>query len=332
MKSILKGIGIFYLACIVLAIVAAVIESCYPVLIVLAVLLLAWLIYKFAYFRGAAFSEIKGRISTHISDCNALNQHIEELKNVGLIDNRTDLGVATYQDSSKWKMKRFKLDGGKYAPFKYDCSRQVCDNARKEPFRYICKYFHVKTDEENLSKFEAILNNFEAAEDGKKALKAERESILSSVRQDVPFLIRTFAKKDLEKKLGFEPVDFTTVYFPHYIFRYTSSGGNASTQCDIVMDIENLNRFVAYLADQVKFRKSAAGQRALMTSSLRTQIKERDHYTCRACGVSIDQEPHLLLEIDHIVPVSKGGLTTEDNLQTLCWRCNRSKGAKLPTA
>ena len=28
------------------------------------------------------------------------------------------------------------------------------------------------------------------------------------------------------------------------------------------------------------------------------------------------------------LPVSKGGLTTEDNLQTLCWRCNRSKGAK----
>ena len=34
-------------------------------------------------------------------------------------------------------------------------------------------------------------------------------------------------------------------------------------------------------------------------------------------------------EIDHIIPVSKGGLTTEDNLQTLCWRCNRSKGNKM---
>lgn len=33
-------------------------------------------------------------------------------------------------------------------------------------------------------------------------------------------------------------------------------------------------------------------------------------------------------DIDDIVPVSKGGLTTEDNLQTLCWRCNRSKSNK----
>ena len=44
---------------------------------------------------------------------------------------------------------------------------------------------------------------------------------------------------------------------------------------------------------------------------------------------SLSKEPNLLLEIDHILPVSKGGLTTEDNLQTLCWRCNRSKGAKI---
>ena len=40
-------------------------------------------------------------------------------------------------------------------------------------------------------------------------------------------------------------------------------------------------------------------------------------------------EPNLLLEIDHIIPVSKGGLTEESNLQTLCWKCNRSKSDKI---
>ena len=40
------------------------------------------------------------------------------------------------------------------------------------------------------------------------------------------------------------------------------------------------------------------------------------------------EEPNLLLEVDHIVPVSKGGKTEADNLQTLCWRCNRSKSNK----
>ena len=100
-------------------------------------------------------------------------------------------------------------------------------------------------------------------------------------------------------------------------------------RCDVIMDIDNLNRFVQFLSEKIKFKKSVKGQRALMTSRLRQKIKERDGYTCKKCGASLNAEPNLLLEIDHIIPLSKGGLTTEDNLQTLCWRCNRSKGAKI---
>lgn len=66
-----------------------------------------------------------------------------------------------------------------------------------------------------------------------------------------------------------------------------------------------------------------------MTTSLREKIKIRDNYTCCFCGNSVAKEPNLLLEIDHIIPISKNGSTTEDNLQTLCWKCNRSKGNKI---
>lgn len=97
----------------------------------------------------------------------------------------------------------------------------------------------------------------------------------------------------------------------------------------INLDAENLERFVQYLGDLVKFRKSVAGQRALMTQSLRKHIKERDDYTYQMCGLSSHDEANLLLEIDHIKPLSKGGITSEENLQTLCWRCNRSKGSKV---
>lgn len=66
-----------------------------------------------------------------------------------------------------------------------------------------------------------------------------------------------------------------------------------------------------------------------MTTNLRLKIKNRDNYTCKKCGISTNSEKNLLLEIDHIIPLSKGGITTEDNLQTLCWKCNRTKGSRI---
>ena len=297
----------------------------------LILLFVAWKVYEVLYFRSEKFRALKSRIETYITDCNELNSHIDELKNTYLGIDQLDYGRSSYQDNSTYKYKRKALKNQKYAPNIYNCSRQVCDGARKQPFKYICKYFNIKATEDSLSKFEEVLNNFEAAEDGKKALKNEKDAIIKSIAGEIPFLIRYLSKKQIEKKLGFKEIDFSTMYFPKYIFQYVSSGGNASMKCDIVMDIDNLNRFVNYLAESVKFRKSVAGQRALMTSSLRKKIKVRDNYTCRYCGASVEQEPNLLLEIDHIIPLSKGGLTTEDNLQALCWRCNRKKGARIET-
>lgn len=42
----------------------------------------------------------------------------------------------------------------------------------------------------------------------------------------------------------------STAYFPKYVFEYVSSGGNASMHCDVVMDIENLNKFVLFLSEK----------------------------------------------------------------------------------
>lgn len=68
-------------------------------------------------------------------------------------------------------------------------------------------------------------------------------------------------------------------------------------------------------------------QRSLMTSSLRNQIKLRDNYTCQVCGKQMLDE--VGLQIDHIVPISKGGKTVKSNLQVLCSKCNSSKYNKL---
>jgi hypothetical protein len=114
-----------------------------------------------------------------------------------------------------------------------------------------------------------------------------------------------------------------------YKFQYTSAGGNSGQTTNIQLNTPTLEALSATLVEKIRWAKSAAGQRALMTTSLRGQIKARDRYACLQCGVSLAAEPHLLLEVDHIMPVARGGLSIPENLQTLCWRCNRSKGARV---
>jgi len=58
---------------------------------------------------------------------------------------------------------------------------------------------------------------------------------------------------------------------------------------------------------------------------LRFLINRRDRFTCRACGRSPANKVGVTLHIDHIIPWSKGGETTLDNLQTLCEKCNLGK-------
>ena len=55
---------------------------------------------------------------------------------------------------------------------------------------------------------------------------------------------------------------------------------------------------------------------------LRLALLLRDGRQCAACG-----RMDCLLTIDHVVPISRGGLTRMENLQLLCAACNESKGA-----
>jgi len=67
-------------------------------------------------------------------------------------------------------------------------------------------------------------------------------------------------------------------------------------------------------------------QRKAMTKKLRDKIKERDNYTCQECGKHMPDE--VGLQIDHIVPIAKGGKSTPTNLRVLCSKCNGRKGGK----
>ena len=75
----------------------------------------------------------------------------------------------------------------------------------------------------------------------------------------------------------------------------------------------------------------AWGQGALniepVGESLRFEILKRDR-VCQLCGAGRNDA---VLEVDHIVPRSKGGSNDPDNLQVLCARCNRGKSNRDDT-
>lgn len=63
-----------------------------------------------------------------------------------------------------------------------------------------------------------------------------------------------------------------------------------------------------------------------LSNTIRRRIYERDGRVCKQCGAEHG------LSIDHIIPVSRGGNSVDDNLQVLCVVCNARKSNKLHTS
>lgn len=68
--------------------------------------------------------------------------------------------------------------------------------------------------------------------------------------------------------------------------------------------------------------KDYKGDARHISHELKYKILNRDGGVCQNCGDIED------LSIDHKLPVSRGGVSHEHNLQILCMSCNSSKGTK----
>lgn len=77
--------------------------------------------------------------------------------------------------------------------------------------------------------------------------------------------------------------------------------------------------------EKVKGTKPRASNGPTITPSIRWRIMKRDKFKCLKCGKSQEDEQ---LEVDHIKPKADGGTNEDENLQTLCFTCNRGKGAR----
>ena len=73
----------------------------------------------------------------------------------------------------------------------------------------------------------------------------------------------------------------------------------------------------------IKPNKGTYNKRRVISGTTRQNVLMRDNYTCQICGATVKNGAKL--EIDHIIPQSKGGTNDESNLQVLCQQCNREK-------
>jgi hypothetical protein len=70
-------------------------------------------------------------------------------------------------------------------------------------------------------------------------------------------------------------------------------------------------------------------ERKTISKKIRFDVFKRDSFQCQYCG---QFPPKVILEIDHVHPVSKGGSNDIDNLLTACFDCNRGKSNGLITS
>lgn len=135
------------------------------------------------------------------------------------------------------------------------------------------------------------------------------------------------------KKLRFVGVD-TGIEMPWgRVVSVTSVGGRValaatSARGGAVFDVADPDYTAALLEGALRVAKRLAltpGQRDTRSipQEVKAEVWQRDGGKCVECGDS-----HYL-EFDHVIPLSRGGATSAQNLQILCRACNRSKGARI---
>lgn len=315
---------------------ASLAQNGFVFVLVLVLILIAnpiiWNVRKSRYFNSEQFNALRSEVASVVAEHNDVVNYVAEIRSQGSFElGESSTGqhahLAEFTNTSSWNYRRDRHIA-EYAPHVYNASLQVVRNASMDPIKYLMKYFSIKADQDTLADVQRVAEDVSRLEEAVNNVQSREADIVARINPPTFILKRYAAEFWNLVGVNLSPI---SVPYPNYKFQYTSAGGNSSQNTDINLDTRTLDALSETLVQKIRWVKSAAGQRSLMTARLRGWIKDRDRHTCVQCGISVAAEPHLLLEVDHIVPISRGGLSEPENLQTLCWRCNRTKGARMPS-
>lgn len=281
------------------------------------------------YYESPSFLKIKETCEVLMSSQKEFNEYInEKVQFISQLFGTRVVRNETIADDEYNYIRPYKKT---ITPFTAEVSSTVFASAENNPLEYIIKYFYTnkKLYPEQIKKLYQLVEELETLSEAKQIIenyKIEYQQYLG----DVPDFIMKNDEAGFYSRLGFATIN-ESVLIVEYKFSYTSNGGMVQRSFTIPMKEETIIELIKALENKLTISAFIKEQRTLMTKKIREFIKTRDNFTCCNCNNSIEIEPNLLLEIDHIIPVSKGGETIENNLQTLCWKCNRAKSNKIIT-
>jgi 5-methylcytosine-specific restriction endonuclease McrA len=84
---------------------------------------------------------------------------------------------------------------------------------------------------------------------------------------------------------------------------------------------------LALVPPEVILLKTYDGQGGRSVVFSRKNLFKRDRYTCQYCGLQPGPEE---LTVDHLVPRSRGGISTWENCVLACVECNKRKADRSP--
>ena len=126
--------------------------------------------------------------------------------------------------------------------------------------------------------------------------------------------------------------DYTVVFFRNTLFVCDPPPSNMDERENALLSAKK--HVLSEGISNAKLRSEVAALEAITTPEskagrqvipdvLKRAVWVRDLGSCEACGAKQD------LQYDHIIPHSKGGADSAENLQILCGSCNRSKSDRI---